>query len=149
MSAEIRWRPYRESDLGVALELKQEQDNVLGQPMDFCDLTKHPVLLAEVGMSEGRVIGVHTLEAVPEYCMFSRDPRFTAAAMARAPLVSGMLMEHGFRSIRCFVPEWLGHDTKRITEALQAVQCPVQEQIRHFEERAGLRHMALDLRIRS
>jgi hypothetical protein len=149
VSTDIKWRPYRETDLGVAMTLKQEQDEVLGQPMDFCDLTKHPVLLAEVGMSEGKVIGLHTLEAVPEYCVFSRDPRFTAAAMARAPLVSGMLLEHGFRSIRCFVPEWLGHDTKRITEALQDVQCPVQGEIRHFEPYVGLRHMVLDLRIRS
>lgn len=149
MSGEIKWRPYRESDLGVAMTLKEQQDELLGQPMDFCDLTKHPVLLAEVGVVEGRVIGLHTLEAVPEYCVFSRDPRFTAAAMARAPQVSGLLLEHGFRSIRCFVPEWLGHDTETIAKALENVQCPVQGEIRHFEPRLGLRHMALDLRIRS
>lgn len=131
------------------MALKEEQDHVLGQPMDFCDLTKHPVLLAEVGVSEGKVIGLHTLEAVPEYCVFSRDPRFTAAAMTRAPLVSGMLLEHGFRSIRCFVPEWLGHDTEIIAKALESVRCPVQGETRHFEPQTGLRNMVLDLRIRS
>jgi hypothetical protein len=149
MSHEITWRRYDLNDRAAALRLKVEQDQVLGQPMDFCDLTQHPVLVAEVGELEGEIIGLHTLEAVPEYCVFSRDPRFTKAAIARAPKVAHLLGEHGFRTIRCFVPEWLGADTDTITRALRSVEVPVGEEIRHFEPRLGLRHMALDLCVKT
>src|ERR1017187_2883445 len=87
MSQEITWRRYTPADELAVLALKREQDGVLGKPMDFNDLTQHPVLIAEVGEGDGRIIGAHTLEAVPEYCMFTRDPQFTAAAAKRAPLI--------------------------------------------------------------
>jgi hypothetical protein len=107
--------------------------------MDFCDLTRHPVLFAEVGELDGAIIGAHALEAVPEYCVFSRDPRFTAAAIERGPAISRMLQENGFRSIRCLVPEWIGADAETIADALQSVG---------FAPHTGCRHMVLDLRVR-
>jgi hypothetical protein len=149
MSHEITWRRFDLNDMPRALRLKEQQDQVLGQPMDFCDLTQHPVLIAEVGEVQGEIIGVHTLEAVPEYCVFSRDPRFTEAAIARAPQVAHLLGVHGFRAIRCFVPEWLGRDSDTITAALQSVQVPIGGEVRHFQPRRSLRHMALDLCVKT
>lgn len=140
MPPHINWRPYTKADLPMALALKEEQDLVLGQPMDFCDLTEHPVLLAEIAELDGEILGLHTFEAVPEYCVFSRNPKFTVAAARRAPEISRLLQQHGFRSIRCLVPEWLGRDTKTITEALAASG---------FKPHTGCRQMVLDLRIRS
>jgi hypothetical protein len=119
MSHEITFRRYTPADLGAVLALKREQDDVLGKTMDFNDLTQHPVLIAEVGEIDGKIIGAHTLEAVPEYCMFTRDPRFTAAAAKRAPLVCGVLKDHGFRIIRCIVPDWMKQDTETIQKALE------------------------------
>jgi|ERR1017187_681433 hypothetical protein len=121
MSQEITWRRYTPADELAVLALKREQDGVLGKPMDFNDLTQHPVLIAEVGEVDGRIIGAHTLEAVPEYCMFTRDPQFTAAAAKRAPLICGVLKQHGFRIIRCIVPDWMQQDTETIQEALRGV----------------------------
>jgi hypothetical protein len=121
MSAEITWRRYTPADEAAVLALKQEEDKVLGKTMDFNDLTQHPVLIAEVGELDGKIIGAHTLEAVPEYCMFTRDPRFTAAAAKRAPQLCAVLQEHGFRLIRCIVPDWMKEDTGTIQEALQRV----------------------------
>ena len=137
MSAEILWRRYTPADEPAVLALKLEQDKLLGQPMDLTDLTKHPVLIAEVGEINGKIIGVHTLEAIPEYCVFSRDPRFTAAAIERAGVVCDVLREHGFRFTKCFVPEWIDRDTETITAALEQV---------NFRPQKGLRHMVLDLR---
>lgn len=140
MDPQINWRPYTPADLSLALTLKEEQDRVLGQPMDFCDLSKHPVLIAEFAEIDGQAIGLHTIEAVPEYCVFSRNPKFTVAAARRAPQISKLLQENGFRSIRCLVPEWLGRDTETIVEALAATG---------FKPHTGCRQMVLDLRIRS
>ena len=148
MPSTITFRPYERTDLEAALALKAEQDRVLGQPMDFCDLTEHPVLIAEVAEIDGKIIGLHTLEAVPEYCVFSRDPRFTAAAAARAPQVAGLLMQHGFRSIRCLVPEWI-EGAERIIEALGNVRVPVGDELRGFRPHIGCRQMVLDLRVKS
>lgn len=119
MSAEILWRRYTPADEEAVLALKAEQDDVLGKKMDFNDLTQHPVLIAEVGEIDDKIIGAHTLEAVPEYCMFTRDPRFTAAAAKRAPQICAVLQEHGFRIVRCIVPDWMKQDTGTIQEALQ------------------------------
>jgi hypothetical protein len=69
--------------------------------------------------------------------MFSRDPRFTKAAIERAPVVCDVLREHGFRFTKCFVPEWIDRDTETISAALEHVK---------FIHQKGLRHMALDLR---
>jgi hypothetical protein len=140
MSSPITFRRYTQHDLEAALALKAEQDKLLGQPMDFCDLTEHPVLLAEVAESEGEIIGLHTLEAVPEYCVFSRDPRFTAAAIKRAPRIASLLQEYGFRWIRCAVPQWIGDDCETIVEALGHAG---------FAPHNGCRHMMLDLRPKS
>ena len=139
MSREITFRRYTPADEAAVLALKRQQDKVLGQPMDFCDLTRHPVLISEVGVLDGAIVGAHALEAVPEYCVFSRDPRFTAAAMQRGPLISRMLQQNGFRSIRCLVPEWIGADAETIASALQSVG---------FAPHTGCRHMVLDLRVR-
>jgi hypothetical protein len=146
MSAEIHWRRYTPADEHAVLALKLEQDKLLGQPMDLGDLTKHPVLIAEVGEIAGSIIGVHTLEAIPEYCMFSRDPRFTEAAIRRAPIVCDVLRENGFRFTKCFVPEWIDRDTETISAALESVSYPIGNEVRHFKPLNGLRHMVLDLR---
>jgi hypothetical protein len=121
MSAEITWRRYSPADKAAVVALKQEEDKVLGKAMDFNDLSQHPVLIAEVGELDGKIIGAHTLESVPEYCIFSRDPRFTAAAAKRAPQICAVLQENGFRIIRCVVPDWMKQDTGTIQEALQRV----------------------------
>ncbi len=121
MSAQVTFRRYTPADEAAVLALKREEDSVLGKSMDFNDLTRHPVLIAEVGEVDGKIIGAHTLESVPEYCMFSRDPRFTAAAAKRAPVICGVLQDHGFRIIRCIVPDWMKRDTDTIEEALQGV----------------------------
>jgi hypothetical protein len=120
MSAEILWRRYSPADKEAVLALKREQDEVLGRKVDFNELTEHPVLVAEVAEIGREIVGLHTLESVPEYCMFSRDPRFTAAAARRAPEICGLLKSHGFRIVRCMVPDWLGNDEKTIVEALRA-----------------------------
>lgn len=137
MTTEITWRPYEERDREDVYRLKHEQDTVLGKKMDFNELSEHPVLLAEVAETDEGIIGVHTLESVPEYCMISRDPRFTAAAQRRAPEICGMLKHHGFRIIRCVVPEWMGRDTQTIENALRSAG---------FRSAAGYKHLLLDLR---
>jgi hypothetical protein len=135
----LTWRRYEERDKDAVLRLKAEQDEALGLRMDFNDLTAHPVLIAEVAEIDGEVIGVHTLESTPEYCMISRDPRFTAAAERRAPLVCAELKKYKFRMVRCLVPAWMGPDVTSIENALHGVGF-------RDDDHEGYKHLLLDLR---
>jgi hypothetical protein len=139
VSAEITWRPYDPSDEKAVLRVKREQDEVLGARMDFNNLAEHPVLIAEVAEVDGEIIGAHCLESAPEYCMISRDPRFTAAAERRAPVVCNTLKQHGFRMVRCLVPAWMGADTQTIEDALRRAGF-------RSDDHEGYKHLLLDLR---
>jgi hypothetical protein len=138
MSKEITWRHYTPADEAAVLTLKSEQDGVLGQRMDF-NFLEHPVLIAELGELDGKIIGAHCLESVPEYCMVSRDPRFTAAAERRAAKVCRTLKEHKFRMVRCLVPAWMGEDVTTIANALRSVGF-------RSDDHEGYQHLLLDLR---
>ena len=135
----ITFRRYELRDAEAVQRLHRVQEAALGRRMDFPDLAMHPVLVAEVGEKNGEIVGAHYLESTPEYVTVGRSPEFTAAAIRRAPAILSLLRSHEFRVVRVIVPDWLGKDTERITEALRdpLVGAEIDE---------GYRHLLIDLR---
>jgi hypothetical protein len=129
------WGVLKIGEVPAVDRMHDEQELLIGQPVDRPNMFEKPVLLAIVLRREGQPVGGLYLEAEAEMCFLGIDPEVTVEAANISEGLKAFLKKRGLRWCRCFVPQ-----------GLKEVLGPRLEAVGFVDQDKALAHYALDLR---
>lgn len=100
----IQWADYQPTDRDAVLALHAEMEGKVGCKLDLPDLDKQPVLVCQVGRTNGVITHGVFIEAEVEACIIGPNPLPARELMAPMARLTDVARCYNLRVARCYVP---------------------------------------------
>lgn len=109
----IKWRDYEPRDEAAVKALHAEMEAKIGRKLDLPDLDKQPVLVCQVGETNGVVTHGVFAEAEVEVCAIGINPLSAKEMKPAIKRLTEVAQGYNLHIARCYVPVQLLEPNKR------------------------------------